>query len=1005
VSPRRSDSGGRVDRLKTVRFTFDGVSYTGHAGDTLASALLANGVSLFGRSFKYHRPRGVMTAGVDEPNALVTVLRGPVGQQAGQQVRDPNIPATMIEIHDGLRAESQNRSPSLAWDVGAVNQLGGKLLAAGFYYKTFMGPVIGPLKGTRFWMFCEHFIRRAAGLGRAGREADTARYERMNAFCDVLVAGAGPAGLTAARTAAAEGKRVILADIDANFGGSANWSGETIDGQPAADWAASLVKELKALPNVRLLPRTTVWGYYDGNTMAAVERVSDHKEHPSKGAPRHRQWTIRAGQVVLATGALERPLVFPGNDRPGVMLADAAKRYANEFGVLVGEKVAVFTNNDSAYGAALALKNAGASIVTIVDVRSNVSAAMRDLATQAEADLLAGHAVVATEGGKALSGIKVQRFDQVTGALSGEARSLHADCLIVSGGWSPAIHLASQAGAKAEWNGALQAFLPPKPTQKWTGAGAFKGTMETAAAIAEGHAAGVAASGGKAAGFDPPAVEALPGSAEPAPVFEIKAPGKSFVDFQHDVTAADVRLAHREGFVSVEHLKRYTTLGMATDQGKTSNVPGLAIMAAALGKPIPEVGTTRFRPPYAAVSIGSLAGERYGDLKAERLTPMHDWHVANGATMQPAGLWWRPQIYGHAGETVEQAYVRETKATRGSAGIVDVSTLGKIAVQGPDAAEFLDRVYANMFSTLAVGKARYGLMLREDGLAFDDGTTWRLGEQDFLMTTTTANAGKVMQHLEYFLDVIWPDLKVTVTSVTDEWAGAAIGGPNARAILAACVKGTAVDNAALPFMGLVHGEIAGVPVMICRLSFSGEMAFEVYCGAGWGSHVWEALMEAGKPFGLVPYGMEALGTMRIEKGHVTGAEIDGRTTARDLHLDWMLSKKKPFIGSAMMDREGLVARDRLQLVGLISLDNRPLNGGAHVVRQIDEENPHGSIGHITAVCYSPSLSKYIGLALVEGGKALHGTRAFTSDPLRGRYGPVEIVSHHFFDPEGSRMHG
>jgi len=434
-------------------------------------------------------------------------------------------------------------------------------------------------------------------------------------------------------------------------------------------------------------------------------------------------------------------------------------------------------------------------------------------------------------------------------------------------------------------------------------------------------------------------------------------------------------------------------------------VPGLAIMAEALGRPIPEVGTTRFRPPYTAVSIGSLAAERFGDLKPERLTPMHDWHIANGATMYSAGLWYRPMIYGLAGETVEQAYVREAKATRESAGMVDVSTLGKIAVQGPDAAEFLDRVYTNMFSTLAVGKARYGLMLREDGLAFDDGTTWRLGEQEFLMTTTTANAGKVMQHLEYFLDVIWPEMKVTVTSVTDEWAGAAIGGPKARAILASCVTGTAVDNATLPFMGIVRGQIAGVPVMICRLSFSGEMAFEVYSGAGHGTRVWEALIEAGKPFGLVTYGLEALGTMRIEKGHVTGAEIDGRTTARDLHLDWMLSKKKPFIGSAMMDREGLIAPDRLELVGVIALDNRALNGGGHIVEELDEVNPHDTIGHITACCYSPALGKYIALALVKGGKARHGTRAFVSDPLRKRFGPIEIVSNHFYDPDGSRMHG
>ena len=997
MSPRRAAAGGRIDRFRTVRFTFDGKPYTGHPGDTLASALLASGVTLFGRSFKYHRPRGVLAAGVDEPNALVTVLRG--------KVREPNLPATLVEVHDGLVAESQNRFPSLSFDVGAASQFAGPLIAAGFYYKTFMGPAVGPLKGTRFWMWCEHFIRRAAGLGRAGTVAEDARYERMNAFCDVLVVGSGPAGLSAARAAADNGARVILAELDPRFGGSANWSGETIDGQPAADWAAAVAHDLEQRDNVRLLLRTTVWGYYDGNTLAALERVADHKEQPDKGEPRHRHWVIRAGSVVLATGALERPLVFPGNDRPGVMLAGAAERYANEFGVLAGSNVAFFTNNDSAYRAAVSLRRAGARIATIVDLRADVSPAMRTLAGEAGAELLTGHAVMATEGARALRGVKVRRFDAASGALSGTARVLAADCLAMSGGWSPAIHLASQAGARAQWDGELQAFLPPRPGRQWAGAGAFNGNFSTLEAIVDGRSAGLAAAGGAQTRTDLPAVEAVPGNPEPAPVFAIAAPGKSFVDFQHDVTADDVRLAHREGFRSVEHLKRYTTLGMATDQGKTSNVPGLAIMAEALGRPIPEVGTTRFRPPYSAVSIGALAAERYGDIRPERLTPMHDWHIEHGATLYAAGLWQRPMIYGDPGETVEQAYVREAKAVRAAAGVVDVSTLGKIAVQGPDAAEFLDRVYTNVFSTLPVGKARYGLMLREDGLAFDDGTTWRLGQHDFLMTTTTANAGKVMQHLEYFLDVVWPELKVCVTSVTDQWAGAAIGGPEARRILAACVAGTAVDDAALPFMGIVHGEIAGVKVMICRLSFSGEMAFEVYCGAGHGTHVWEALLEAGKPFGLIPYGLEALGTLRIEKGHVTGAEIDGRTTARDLHLDWMLSKKKPFVGSAMMDREGLIAADRLQLVGLVALDDRALNGGAHIVEEPDEENPHGSIGHITACCYSPALGKYIALALVQGGKVRHGTRAYVSDPLRKRFGPVAIVSHHFFDPEGSRLHG
>ncbi|WP_309085810.1 sarcosine oxidase subunit alpha family protein [Chelativorans sp.] len=996
MSPRRARSGGLIDRGRAISFTFDGKAYTGHAGDTLASALLANGVTLFGRSFKYHRPRGVYTAGVDEPNALVTVLK--------DGVREPNIPATLLEIHDGLEADSQNRFPSLDFDLNAVNQLGGPLFSAGFYYKTFMGPVMGPLKGTRFWMFCEHFIRRAAGLGRAGYEKDPARYERMNAFCDVLVIGSGPAGLMAAEAAALAGKRVILAEQEPRLGGTANWSGETIGGVSAADWAEAMAEKLAAMDNVRLLARTTVWGYYDGNNLAALERVADHLATAPRGLPRHRHWSIRAAKVVLATGALERPIVFPGNDRPGVMLAGAAMRYANEFGVLPGERIAVFTNNDSAYRAAAALRKAGAAIVAIIDVRQDISAAARKLAEEAGVAPLTGHAVVGTAG-KRLAKISAQRFDAATGRLSGDVRPIEVDCLAVSGGWSPAIHLASQAGGSPVWDEKLSAFLPPEPTQDWLGAGALTGAATTAEALSAGRRAGSAAVGAEAPSSALPEAASPTLDPFPAPVFEIKAKGKAFVDLQHDVTADDIRLAHREGFVSVEHLKRYTTLGMATDQGKTSNVPGLAIMAEARGLPIDRVGATRFRPPFAPVSIGSLAAETHRHLKPDRLTPMHDWHVERGGRMMPAGLWHRPMIYGELGETVEQAYIREAAAVRRSVGICDVSTLGKIAVKGPDAAEFLDRVYTNVFSTLPIGKARYGLMLREDGIVLDDGTTWRLGEHDFLMTTTTANAGKVMQHLEYLLDIVWPELRVHLTSVTDQWAGASVAGPNARKVLEACITGTGLDDAALPFMGIVHGAIDDVPVMICRLSFSGELAYEVYCGAGHGLHVWEALVEAGAPYGIVPYGLEALGTLRIEKGHVTGAEMDGRTTARDLYLDWMLSKKKPFVGSALMDREGLIDRNRIRLVGLISLDGQPLGGGAHIVEKGSLDDLGASIGHVTAFCYSPALQKYIGLALVKGGKARHGTRAFVSDPLRRRFGPVEIVSHHFFDPEGRRMHG
>ena len=832
-----------------------------------------------------------------------------------------------------------------------------------------MGPVLGPLKGTRFWMVCEYFIRRAAGLGSAGTVADPARYERMNAFCDVLVVGSGPAGLDAARKAAADGKRIIVCETAAALGGSANLAETGMDHE-----SAETIAELEAADNVRLLPRTTAWGYYDGNTVAALERVSDHKRAPGAGEPRQRHWIIRAGHVVVATGALERSLVFAGNDRPGIMLAGAARRFAAEYGVLVGKRMVVFANNDSAYETALFLKRLGAEIPVIVDVRRDIADEMRNHAQAIGAELLSGHAVIHTEGRPELRSVFAQPFDVATGTVSGQTRAVACDTLLVAGGWSPVVSLVSQAGAKPVWDERLQAFLAPLAKDcGWEVAGSAAGD-----------------------GIDPP-----------APVFEVRAAGgKAFVDFQHDVTADDVRLAHREGFRSVEHLKRYTTLGMATDQGKTANVPGMAIMAAALDRAIPEVGTTRFRPPFTPVAIGALAAERYGDLRPERLTPMHDWHVENGADMYAAGLWYRPESYNAPGETVEQAYIREARNVRANVGIVDVSTLGKIDIAGPDAAEFLNRVYTNGFAKLPVGKARYGLMLREDGFAFDDGTTWRLAEDRFLMTTTTANAGPVMQHLEYFLDVVWPDLKVNLASVTDQWAGAAIAGPKSRDLLAACVTGTAVDDGALPFMGIAHGEIAGVPIIICRLSFSGELAYEVYCGAHHGQHVWDALIEAGRTHAVQPYGLEALGALRIEKGHVTGAEIDGRTTASDLHLDWMISKKKPFIGSAMMDREGLTDPQRWSLVGVVSLSGEKLHGGSHIVEYDDRDNPGPSIGHVTAMCYSPALGRYIGLALISNGPARIGTMVYATDPARtGTHVPVEIASHHFYDPKGERMHG
>lgn len=959
---------------KQITIYFDGKPVSCREGETLAAALLANGQTIFGRSFKYHRPRGLFAPGNAEPNALVTLIRN--------GYREPNLRATEIEIFDGMIAESQNRFPSLQRDVGAINGLAGKLFSAGFYYKTFMGPSVGPLRSTKFWMFCETIIRRAAGLGRAGIVPDTDRYERMNAFCDVLVIGAGEAGIAAASAVAKAGLRVIMADSNAS-------SDVILDG-------------------VQTLSRTFVWGAYDGNTYAATERVADHKSSRAEGEPRQRYWIIRAKTAIHATGATERPIVFPGNDIPGIMLASLVDQLATRDALVPSGPIAIFTNNDSAYQTVAGLAALGATVVAIVDVRPDISDAAKSSAKRAGASLHLGHTVTKTTGGKALQSIFVGPLEP--GTRNNEPTEIACTTLAVSGGFSPSIQLASQAGGRPQWDETLQAFLPPEPAPGYDfhSCGSAAGVFGSNQAKAHGKAIAQQAMAKLRGEKTETAPKIISDPAYiPAPILEIIGNAKSqkaFVDFQHDVTADDIRLAKREGYSSPEHLKRYTTLGMATEQGRNSAIPALAIMAAELGKTIPQTGTTRFRPPASGVALGTLAAERFGDLQPYRLTPMHDWHLENGVTMYAAGLWQRPMIYGLAGETVEQAYVREAGAVRANVGIVDVSTLGKIDIQGPDAGVFLDRVYTNMFSNLAVGKARYGLMLRDDGLVMDDGTTWRLGETHFLMTTTTANAGKVMQHLEYCLDCLWPDLKVHLASVTDQWAGAAVGGPDARRVLEACVTETKVDTETLPFMGIVYGKIADHPIMICRLSFSGELAYEVYCGAGHGIEVWKALMEAGKAFNITPYGLEALGTLRIEKGHVTGAELDGRTTAHDLHLDWMLSKKKPFIGQAMMNREGLTDESRLSLVGIISRNELPVSGGSHIVENASATNRANSLGHVTAMCFSPALGKYIALALVKNGNSRIGTTAYATAPLRGTHVPVDIVSHHMFDPEGKRMH-
>lgn len=977
----RLASGGRIDRSRVVKFRFDGQDYLGHPGDTLASALLANEVKLVGRSFKLHRPRGIFSAGPEEPNALVTLR--------SWARREPNTRATVVELFDGLSAESQNRWPSLRADVMAVNRFLAPFLSAGFYYKTFMWP-------KAFWeKVYEPIIRRAAGLGPAPEFEDPDQYGSMHAHCDVLVVGSGPAGLAAARAAAEAGARVILADQDFELGGG-------LLREPAHEaWRAAQLASLAALAEVTLLPRTTVFGAYDHGVFGAAERVADHLAEPPAHTPRQRMWTIRARQAVIATGAFERFIAFPGNDIPGVMLAGSAATYATRFGVACGQAAVLFATHDAAYEDAFALQDSGVFFSAIIDPR-------RDSPAQAKARarnirVQAGSEIARAIGGKAgISAVQVR----AAGASSG-AVQLACDLLLVGGGWNPAVHLLSHAGTQLEWHEGMATFVPGACPPGLSAAGLVAGTHGIAECAREGAAAGAAAA--RACGLAPGAGFALP-EGEPAPdptvlpVWEVKAPGKAFVDIQDDVTADDIRLAQREGFEHIEHAKRYTTHAMGTDQGKTGGLVGAAVLAEARGEPVAKIGLPKFRPYATPVTWGTLAGEHVGKHFAPtRRTPLHDWHVANGAVMMEAGIWLRPAYYPQKEDADAWASVlREGRTARSRVAVCDVSTLGKIAVEGPDAAKFLDLLYTSTFSNLAVGRARYGLMLREDGIVFDDGTTSRFGPDRFYMTTTTANAAAAMAHLEFFHQTAWPELDVQYSSITDQWAGMSICGPAARAVVAAVVD-IDVSNAAFPFMAVADCRAAGVPARLFRISFSGEMAYELHVPAGYATHAWEAVLAAGRAHGIAPYGLEALNLLRIEKGHVTGAELNGNTTMHDLGLERMMKKRGDFVGRTLAARPALTAADRPRLVGIRSVRrDQKISGGWHLVNRLGDSD---SQGWITSVTIGVEIEGWLGLALLKRGPERIGTHMVATSPLHGAEVPVEICSPHFVDPENARVRG
>jgi len=986
---------GLIDRSKKISFKFNGKKYFGYEGDTLASALIANGVHLVGRSFKYHRPRGFYGAGVDDPYALVQLIRN--------NETIPNIKATEQELFEGLEAKSVNCWPNVNFDIGGINNFLRIFLPAGFYYKTFMWP-------KSFWYrIYEPFIRKAAGFGVVTHEHDKERYEHKYEYCDLLVTGSGPSGLASAYSAAKNGAKVILAEDKPRFGGSLLTSEVTIGNQTGKEWADKIVTELKEMPNVVVKNRAQVFGYYDHNMLVMSERISEHMPKTEKFMPKQKLWYIRAKEVVISSGSIERPIVFGNNDTPGILLSSAAKEYMKVYGVLVGKKPLIFTNNDSAYETAIEFKKNGINPI-VLDSRKELNS---DLITEAKdlgIDIKFEHVVVNANGYRKVKSADIAKISEDKTNL-GKIENIACDCICVSGFWTPTIHLASQSGGKTKFNEDIDAFIPSQSKQNETTVGSANGIFNLNDTLKNSFEAGYELSKkitSKENKLSVPAVVEKKNSKHdkfwcvPLPKGKKY---KRFLDFQNDVAVSDIELALREGYRSIEHVKRYTTLGMATDQGKTSNLNGLQLVSNIENKVVPEVGHTTFRPPYTPVSIGAIVGREVGKhSKPTRKSPMHSWHEKNNAVFVDAGLWLRPRYYKKGNETLFDASKREAENVRKNVGVCDVTTLGKIDVKGPDAAEFLNRVYTNAWLKLPVGKARYGVMLREDGIVMDDGTTTRVSENHYHMTTTTAQAANVLSHLEYYLQIVWPELNVNVVSTTEQWAGAAIAGPKSRDLLQKLFPETDCSNEGLPFMGFIETKLFGVYARIFRISFSGELAYEVNVESDNGNFMWEKIIELGEEFKIQPYGTEALSTLRIEMGHVAGSELDGRTTPFDSSLEGLLSKKKDFIGKRSLQKEAFISPDREKLVGVVPLDKKTsIPEGSYIVRDANAKLPNPKLGHVSASCWSVEYNNPFSLAIIKDGKNMIGQKLFALSPLKKKSIPVEIVSSHYVDPKGERV--
>ena len=1001
MSTRLASGGRLLNRGRALEFQFNGKRLKGFEGDTLASALLANDQMMVGRSFKYHRPRGVVASGAEEPNALVNLGKG------GKF--EPNQRTTTTELFDGLYATSQNHWPTLEFDIGAINAVFARFLPAGFYYKTFLFP-------RPFWKHIyEPFIRQSAGLGKAPKDRDADTYEHFYFYADVVVIGGGIAGLQAALEAGKSGARVMVMEQTAEWGGRAVVDGVEIAGRPAAEWVTAAVQTLEKMENVTLRTRCMGAGVYDHGYILGYERLTDHE--PELKGPRHRLWRIRAKQTITATGAIERPLSFAGNDLPGVLLAGAVRDYLVNWGVSVGDRTVVVTNNDDAYRTAIALVNAGLSVPAIIDARPEGAGA---LGAEAKAK------GIRVEEGKAIA--KVKGKTRVTGVAlclqAGEGAvidEIACDCVAMSGGWSPVVHLWSHCGGKLKWDEA-QAMFRPDPARAPTGAdgegfvltaGTASGELATTAVLADATAAGRAAA--KAAGLKPKTGKApVANDAEEAPMAAVwlmpqgagaELKMKAWLDYQNDVKVSDVQLAAREGFESVEHTKRYTTLGMATDQGKLSNINGLAILSQSLNQAIPQTGTTTFRPPYTPISMGAIGGSARDEMfQPIRKTPMHGWHVENGADFEPVGHWRRPYSFPQKGEGLHDAVNREIVNTRTNVGLLDASTLGKLIVKGPDAGKFLDMLYTNMMSNLAIGKCRYGLMCTENGFLTDDGVVARIDEDTWLCHTTTGGADRIHAWMEDWLQCEWWDWKVYVANVTEQYAQVAVVGPKARQLLEK-LGGMDVSKETLPFMQWADGTLGGFPVRVYRISFSGELSYEIAVAASHGRAFWDRLLKDGEEFGIMPYGTEGLHVMRAEKGFIMiGDETDGTVIPQDLGLGWAISKKKDdYLGKRAQERSHMADPERWKLVGLETLDGSVIPDGAYAVGEgYNANGQRQTQGRVTSTYYSPTLKRGIAMGLVYRGPERMG-EIIEFPKVDGTSVKAKIVDQVFYDKAGEKQ--